>query len=197
MAANLYFCYPSPTFREAEFMKRAVTLAWLVLALAGGSLFAQAPPVPKPAPEHQKLQYFVGEWKNEGTMKASPWGPGGKMTGTDHNSMLGDFFLVMHSEGTSPMGATKEIAVLGFDPKEKAYTYNGFDSMGMHETSKGTVSGKTWTWYSPEEEMGGKKTKGRFILTEVSSTSYTYSFDMSTDGGAWSNVMEGKATKVK
>ena len=178
-------------------MKRAVTLAWFVLALAGGGLFAQAPPMPKPVPEHQRLQYFVGEWKNEGNMKASPWGPGGKFTGTDHNSMLGGFFLVMHSEGTSPMGAMKEVAVMGFDPKEKIYTYDGYDNMGMHETSKGTVSGKTWTWLSPEQEMGGKKMKGRFILTEVGPSSYTYTYDSSTDGGPWTNIMEGKATKVK
>lgn len=178
-------------------MKRAVTLAWIFLALLGGRLLAQAPLKPKPAPELQRLHYFVGEWKNEGNMKASPWGPGGKFTGTDHDSMLGDFFLVMHSEGTGPMGATKDIAVMGFDAKEKVYTYDGFGTEGMHETSKGTVSGKTWTWYSPEEDMGGKKIKGRFILNEVSATSYTYSYDTAMDGGAWTNVMEGKATKVK
>jgi len=178
-------------------MKRTVTFACIVLALVGGRLLAQAPPMPKPAPEHQRLNYFVGEWKNEGNMKASPWGPAGKFTGTDHNTTLGDFFLVMHSDSTGPMGAMKEVAVLGYDPKEKVYTYDGFDSMGMHELSKGTISGKTWTWLSPEQDMGGKKIKGRFILNEVSPTSYTYTYDMSTDGGAWTNIMEGKATKVK
>jgi len=178
-------------------MKRTITLAWIFLVLAGGRLLAQAPPMPKPAPEHQRLHYFVGEWKNEGEMKASPWGPGGKFTGTDHNSTLGDFFLVMHSDSKGPMGEMKDVAIMGYDAKEKAYTYDGFDSMGMRETSKGTVSGKTWTWFSPEEEMGGKKVKGRFILTEVSPTSYTYSYDTSIEGGPWSNMMEGKATKVK
>jgi len=178
-------------------MKRIAVVAAVVCTLLGGLLVAQAPPMPKPGPEHQRFHYFVGEWKNEGTMKASPWGPGGKFTGTDHNSMLGDFFLVLHSEGTSPMGAMKEIAIMGYDAKEKTYTYDGFDNMGEHDTSKGSISGNTWTWVSPEQEMGGKKVKGRFILKEVSSTSYTYSYDTSTDGGEWTNVMEGKATKVK
>jgi hypothetical protein len=45
--------------------------------------------------------------------------------------------------------------------------------------------------------MGGKKVKGRFTLKEVSPTSYTFTFDTSTDSGAWTKVMEGKATKVK
>ena len=56
-------------------------------------------------------------------------------------------------------GAMKEVAVIGYDPKGKVYTYDGFDSMGMHELSKGTISGKTWTWLSPEQDMGGKKIK--------------------------------------
>jgi len=175
-------------------MKRMAAVVWTVFVLFGGLLVAQAP---KPAPEHQRLQYFVGEWKNEGTMKPSPWGAGGKFIGTDRDTMLGDFFLVLQSDGTSPMGTMKGVAVIGYDAKEKVYTYDSFDSMGVHELSKGTISGKTWTWLSPEQDMGGKKVKGRFILNEVSPTSYTYSYDMSTDGGAWANVMEGKATKVK
>ena len=177
-------------------MNRTVRLVSTFLVLVSGCLMAQAPPLPKPTTEHERLHYFVGEWKNEGSMKAGPWGAGGKFAGTDHNKMLGDFFLVIHSAGTGPMGTMNELAVLGFDPKEKVYTYRDYSSMGMEETSKGTVSGKTWTWFS-EEEMGGKKVKGRFILTEVSPTSYTYTYDTSADGGGWSNMMEGKATKVK
>ena len=177
-------------------MKRMVTVAMFAVLVAG-IVLAQAPPMPKPQPEHQKLHYFVGEWKSEGEMKASPFGPAGKFTSTDHNQMLGDFFLVMHSDGSGPMGAFKEVAVMGYDAKAKKYTYAGYDSMGEHDTSSGTISGDTWTWQSPEQEMGGKKVKGRFILKEVSPSSYTYTFDSSTDGGPWTKVMEGKATKVK
>ncbi len=35
------------------------------MLLAGVGL-AQAPSMPKPAPEHKKLEYFVGDWKSEG-----------------------------------------------------------------------------------------------------------------------------------
>lgn len=177
-------------------MKRMVTIAMFAVLFAS-LVLAQGPPMPKPQPEHQKLHYFVGEWKSEGEMKASPFGPAGKFTSTDHNQMLGEFFLVMHSEGSGPMGPIKEVAVMGYDAKAKKYTYDGYSSMGEHDTSTGTVSGNTWTWLSPEQEMGGKKLKGRFILKEVSPTSYTYTFDSSTDGGPWTNLMEGKATKVK
>ncbi len=177
-------------------MKRMLKVAIFVAIVAGAGI-AQGPPMPKPQPEHQKLQYFVGEWKSEGEMTASPFGPAGKFTGTDHNQMLGDFFLAMHSEGSGPMGLIKEVAVLGYDAKAKHYTYDGYNSMGQHEMSTGTISGDTWTWQSPEQVMGGKKVKARFTLKEVSATSYIYTFESSADGGPWTKIMEGKATKVK
>jgi hypothetical protein len=178
-------------------MKATITIACLVVTLSCGLLLAQAPPTPKPTAEHQRLHYFVGEWKTDGSMKPGPWGPGGKFTSTDHNVMLGEFFVVFHSEGTGPMGAFKEVAVMGYDPKETVYTYDGYNSMGEHDLSTGTISGSTWTWVSAEQDMGGKKVRGRFILKEISPTSYTYAYDMSVDAGAWTNIMEGKATKVK
>jgi hypothetical protein len=171
----------------------AICLVFLLAtALAQGP-----PPMPKPGPEHQRLKYFVGQWKHEGDMKPGPFGPGGKITTTDDAHMLGDFFVVIDSKGTSPMGSMTEMAVLGYDPKEKTYTYEAFNTMGQHERSTGSVSGDTWTWIN-DEEMGGKTMKGKFILKEVSPTSYTYRFDMSLDDGkTWTNAMEGKATKVK
>lgn len=91
----------------------------------------------------------------------------------------------------------EELSAIGYDPKQKAYTYDDFNSMGQHEKSSGHVSGKTWTWTS-DEEMGGKVVKGKFVLNEVSATSYTYKLDLSSDNGkTWANMMEGKATKVK
>jgi hypothetical protein len=159
---------------------------------------AQAPPpMPKPGAEQQRLRYFVGNWKSEGEMKPGPYGPGGKFSSMDEAHMLGDFYVVTNSKGTGPMGPMTEVAILGYDAKQKAYTYDAFNSMGEHERSTGHVSGKTWTWTS-EEEMGGKVMKGKFVLNEVSATSYTFKFDMSTDNGkTWANMMEGKSTKVK
>jgi len=171
----------------------AVVVALLICSLAS---VAQGPPMPKPGPEQARLKYFVGEWKTEGDMKASPMGPGGKFSSTDHNMMLGDFFLVLHSDGTSPMGKAKSVAFISFDPKDKMYAYDGYDSMGMHEMSKGNVSGDTWT-YTSDEDMGGKVMHGRFTLKEVSPTSYTMKYDMSEDGKTWNTFMEGTATKVK
>lgn len=167
------------------------------LLLAVVSAFAQAPPAqPKPGPEALRLRYFVGDWKSEGELKANPFSPAGKFKGTDHNVMLGNFFMVMHSDGTGPMGHQKELSVMGYDPEEKVYTFHSFTTMGEHESSKGTVQGKDWTWTS-DFKMQGKSMKGRFTLKETSPTSYTFREEISTDGRSWTNILEGKATKVK
>src|SRR5437016_1379538 len=112
-------------------MKRTATFGSLFLSVFTLALWAQAPPqMPKPGPEHQRLHYFVGDWETITEAKPSPFGPGGKITAKDHNVMLGDFFVVFHSDSTGPMGQQKTVAVMGYDPKEKVYTYDGFTTSG-------------------------------------------------------------------
>ncbi len=177
---------------------RRIAVACTLIFVAAGQLLAQAPnAAPKPSEAHKRLQYFVGTWNNRYDMKQSAFGPGGKGTGIDRNELLpGGFFIVTHSSGKGPMGEMKELAVMGYNAEEKAYTYNAFNSFGEAEVFKGAVDGSTWTWTS-DMKVEGKMMKGRFTLTEVSPTSYTYSFDTSTDGSTWTNIMEGKATKAK
>ena len=150
--------------------------------------------MPKPGPEHKKLDYFTGNWTCDGDMKPSPMGPGGKMTMTDDSKWMdGGFFVVIHSQFKSAsMGDGNGIAFLGYDADEKKYTYNEFNSQGEPSASKGTVDGDTWTWISDMKSM-----KGRFTETIVSPTVYSFKFDMSSDGATWTPVMDGKCTKSK
>jgi hypothetical protein len=152
-------------------------------------------PMPKPAPELAKLDYLAGTWTSAADLKPSPFGPGGKMTSTDEARwMEGKFFLVMHSKFTSAMGDGTSLAIFGYDPEKKVYTYNEFNSMGQANHSEGTVDGDTWTWNS-DENMGGQAFKGRFTMKALNPTSYTYKFEVSQDGTNWTTAMEGKATK--
>ena len=108
--------------------------------------------MPKPAPELSKLDYLAGDWISDGDLKPGPMGPGGKMTSTDHvHWMEGKFFLVMHSKFKGAMGDGTSLAVMGYDPDKKVYTYNEFNSMGQIGHSEGTVTGDTWTWTSRRE----------------------------------------------
>ena len=178
-------------------MKRIVAAITLVVLLAAPVL-AQAPPgPPKPGPEHKRLSYFVGKWAFEADDKPGPFGPGGKSTGTETTEWFpGGFFVVSHSESNGWMGAVKGHSMMGYSAEEKAYTFHMIDSMGMEISARGKLSGDTWTWTN-DMKMMGKNHKGRFTMKEISPTSYTMKFEMSTEGAPYALLMEGKATKIE
>jgi hypothetical protein len=170
----------------------------LVVLVAGAMAMAQAPAgPPKPGPEHKRLGVFVGKWSGTGDMKPSPFGPAGKMTWTETCEWFsGNFAIVCHSDGSGPMGPSKELGVMSYNAEEKTYVYFGIGSTGWVDTSKGAVQGKTWIW-TGEGKVGGKLVKSRMILTEQSNDSYTFKMETSTAGGPWAVAMEGKSTRAK
>ena len=178
-------------------MRRACVVAAVVCCQI--AVAAQAPLAPKPGPEHQRLEYFVGKWTGEGEMKPGPMGPGGKITSTDTCEWFeGHFAVICRSDGKTPMGPSKSIGILSYSPEEKIYTYYGVDNsgMGMASVPRGTVQGNTWT-YTDESMMGGKKMKSRVIIKEESPTAYTFVMEMQGPDGKWAPMMESKNTKAK
>jgi hypothetical protein len=178
-------------------MQKSIVMFALVTVVSTTAL-AQPAAAPKPTAEHQKLGYFVGTWSMTGEMKPSPFGPGGKMTSTDTCEWFqGNFAVVCHSQGASPMGPMKGIGVMGYNAEEKVYTYYGVDNspMNMASVPKGTIQGDTWT-FADEAMMGGQKIKSRFVMKIVSPTSYTMKWE-TEQGGKWASVMEGTVTKKK
>jgi hypothetical protein len=183
-------------------MKRIPTdlirIPFLLIALASIFCGQSKPQMSKPSPEYQRLRYFVGNWQIEWETKPGPMGPGGKVTVTDHNEMLGEFFVVFHREGRGSTGSGKEIGILGYDPEQKVYTYENFDNDGDVGRATATISGDTWVLLAPAVaacQQAANKFKERFTLKEVSPTSYTFINEISIDGGPWTRIEEGKATK--
>jgi hypothetical protein len=174
-------------------MKRSGMFLAAALLLATAATAQMGPP--KPGPELKKLDAFVGTWTLDGNMKAGPMGPGGAISENEKCEWMdGGFYLVCNSEYKSTIGNGVGLAVMGYSPDDKAYTYREFNSFGEFEDSKGSVDGNTWTWVA-DEKMGGMTMKGRFTMKIISPTSYTFMFEMSQDGTKWSTVMDGKATK--
>jgi Protein of unknown function (DUF1579) len=170
-----------------------ISVAWLTL---GAAALAQMD-MPKPGPEHKKLDMFAGAWTLEGDMKPSAMGPGGKTTESEKCEwMEGEFFLICHTDFKTTMGNGSGISIMGYSPDDKTYTYREFNSWGEFDDSKGSIDGDTWTWTN-DEKMGGQTMKGRFTMKIISPTSYNFIFEMSPDGMKWTTVMDGKATKAK
>ncbi|MGH7263443.1 MAG: DUF1579 family protein [Candidatus Rokuibacteriota bacterium] len=177
---------------------RSIVACSFAVALASAA-FAQASPEAKPTPEHARLGYYVGEWRTEGEMKASPFGPGGKLTSEDDCRWFeGKFAVICNGQGRGPMGPIKNLGVLGYSAEEKVYTYYGLDNGSMTMTSipRGTISGDTWT-YEDDAKMGGQTIKSRFVIEHLSPDAYTFRWDVQGEGGAWNTVMQGKSTRKK
>src|ERR1022692_4897943 len=121
---------------------KAPSILLLGILLLVTAAFAQMD-TPKPGPELKKLDYFVGHWTSEGDVKPGPMGPGGKFTMEETTEWMdGGYFVVIHSKysgGGMPSGTGT--AYMGYDPQEKVYTYDEFNSMGEATHSKGTVDG--------------------------------------------------------
>ena len=176
-------------------MKRFATVA-AVFSICTGVVLGQKPEMPKPGPEHKKLEAFVGTWTFEGEMKPGPMGPGGKMTGTDRVQWLpGNFFVERRFEGKGPGGEMKGVEILGYDSGKKVYTYNFFDSMGITGLGTMTVSGNTWT-VSGTSSMGATVFHDRCTLGFGGGmNTLTITCEVSPDGKTWTPSFEGKATK--
>jgi len=93
-----------------------------VLASRRGSIAAQAAQEskPKPAPEMERLNFYLGEWDYTETYGKAPNAP--KNTGV-YTSKLGpggnSLINTFHSQG--PVGDFEGLQVFTWDPKEKAY----------------------------------------------------------------------------
>jgi hypothetical protein len=176
-------------------MKRLLGSALAVVAM-GSVVLAQAPPAPKPGPQHKPMGYFVGKWKTEAEIKPGVMGPGGKITSTDSCEWFtGNFHIVCRSEGSGALGNLASIGILGYSDLHKAYTYLNADSMGTTDAAQGQKNGNTWTFTSTSS-MGGKTFQSRFTIVETSPTVQTLKWETSQDKKTWNVVMEGKSTKM-
>jgi hypothetical protein len=176
-----------------------VAASVVVSVITVTSVLAQGAQLAKPGPEHQRLGYFVGKWTSEGDIKPGPMGPGGKISSTDTCDWFeGRFAIVCHSDGRTPMGATKSIGILAYSSEERVYTYYGIEnsSMAMASIPRGTVKGDTWT-YTDESVMGGKKIKSRVTIKELSPSAYTFTMELQGPDGKWAPAIQTRNTKTK
>ena len=152
---------------------------------------------PQPSPEHKRLQFFVGDWKVEGDIKQSAFGPAGKMTATQHCEWFdGQFHVTCRGEGTELGVKSKDLVIFGYDAAQGVYTRYNIGSSGEGALATAKLDGKIWRWQGGEKDT----TKGmqvRFPATEVSPDSYTFQVDVSIDGKPFVTVLQGKATRIK
>jgi len=175
-------------------MKRSAMI-WAVWVVLASVAWAQTE-MPKPGPEHKKLDMLAGSWTIEGDVKPNPMGPGGKMSEDEKCEwMEGGFFLICHVDFKSAsMGSGSGMSILGYSNEGRSYTYREFNSWGEAMDSKGSLDGDTWTWTS-DEKMGDTMVKGRFKMKMTSASSYDFTYETSADGNKWTVIVDGKGSK--
>jgi hypothetical protein len=172
---------------------RKFTLTLASFLLLASVSCAQTSHVLAPSPELQKLDFFAGTWKTEGTLQVSPSVPPGPCTALDHTAWLkGGAFVVTHSDVRTQFGDGEEIEIMGYDATRKLYTYNSFSGGGHAEVATGTFDGVTWTWLSNPAVAGPMS---RFTQTILSPNSFSAKLEVSMDGTNWFTYMQGTVTR--
>jgi len=174
------------------------------LVLPALCLTAFIAPSPSPSPpklgaEARRLAFFEGKWKGESEMKTSAGGPGTKITTTeDCRWSDGGFQIVCRGAASGEthdrIESLNSTTVIGWSPAAKTYRLFVYGGAPQMLSAEGSVSGKTWTWIS---DLGkdGKTYRSRYTMVEVSPTSYTSKWEISEDGNAYRDVMEGTVTR--
>jgi hypothetical protein len=180
-------------------MKQLLTELAMALFLVS-FIVAQSPPSASnsgPSPEQAAMGYFAGDWTLQGTSKISPNSPATPFKGTEHGEWVqGNFFLETHSKMDGAMGHLRATRVMEYNPQKNVYAYNIYNSLGGHTMATGDFHGNTWLW-NAEEQLNGLTTKGRYTITVVSPTSYTFKSEVADPNGGWATVMEGTATRAQ
>jgi hypothetical protein len=161
------------------------SLAALALVALAAPAFAQAPPAPKPAPEMAQLKFFEGNWTCEGTVPASPMGPGGKMNGSVAiHSDLGGFWQSgkVKATGGGMPGTMEGMFHTTYDPAAKQYVMLWVDNMGgwAQSTAKGWES-DTIT-YTGEGVMAGQKIPSKDVFKKNADGSLRHTWEMQIAG---------------
>jgi len=134
-------------------MRGVLTFGTAVAVLAGGAAaaLAQAPPMPEPTADHQRLKQDVGEWH----AAIKTWmGPGDPMEseGSETISMLGPFWQVSKFEGSFMGQSFTGIGLIGWDAEKKQYVSTWIDSMTP------TISHGSATWDEATKTYTGSMT---------------------------------------
>src|SRR5215471_11714558 len=113
--------------------------AAVVVMLASVTTGAQVT-VGKPGAEITKLaSQLIGTWTYEGAAKANPYGPAGKITGTDIYELGPGGFSVSHRwDEQDPFGHVTGLEVFAWDASKKGLVGSYYTSVG--EVGNGSIT---------------------------------------------------------
>jgi hypothetical protein len=157
-------------------------------------------PPPRPA-ELDLMNPWVGRWASTGEAKM-PDGQPMNSTGTSEIAWdLDNRFLVEKStESMGNMGTVKSVIVFSYNPREKEYEVDYYDSMGSHGEADMHYDASTGAWHmvgEPEyNPMWGKKTVFDMTMTmpDTNTLQFKWAEYEAFLGGKGKKLVEGTGT---
>lgn len=144
---------------------------------------------PKPGPEHERLDVFIGKWITEGMTIATDGSPSLPIHASDVYEWMPGGFFVLHTAygriGDVDVGGTE---IIGYEAAIGKYQTHFFDSFGNFTTHDLTFRDGTWTWQ-------GETTRATAVFSDDGKTQ-TAQHERSDDGANWVPSMEVTLTKV-
>lgn len=146
--------------------------------------------MPKPGPNHKKLELLAGTWSGEEKMHPSPWDPkGGVASVSIVNRVACDGFYVVGDYEQRRSGAVtfRGHSVYGFDAKSQEVVLHWFDSMGMgDDVFRGKFQGQTLT-LECKNAMGHH----RLVYDFGEKGTLRSKMESTQDGKKWSAMFDG------
>ena len=164
----------------------------------GVSLGAQQPSVsPEEAAAVKRLEYFIGQWKLEGTWQDELGGKAKSLRGTQQCEWFEiRAHVICRGETIDASLTRKEVVILAYNSVLAVYTrYNVDGASGGNGYSTGKVSGKDWQWTLVYPQTPNVQVRSSW--TEVSPDVHTIMVDASEDGKAFTTLAEARVTRVK
>jgi hypothetical protein len=174
-----------------------------VLSLCAGGSFAaetaKMPEMPKPGPEQDWLQQFVGQWSSENEAYLEPGKEPVHSKGTETVKPVGGFWTVSDVKGTMFNQPFNGQMTLGFDAEKKKYVGTWVDSMtGKQWSYEGVRDGNALTLEAEGAcpMKPGKVTKFKEVIELKDKNHKVFTSNMLGEDGKWIPTMTSKATRV-
>lgn len=151
--------------------------------------------MPKPTPEHAKLERLAGKWEGEEVMHPSQWDPNGGTAIARMKSRMGlnGFAMISDYEQERDGRITfSGHSVFTYNPKDSLYVLHWFDCMGSPpEVFVGRFDADVLT-----VSHGGPGMHARLTYDLSNPRELRSGMEMSRDGATWHRLFDGRYSRI-
>ena len=168
-------------------------------AKAAESKKAEAPALPKPPPELEKLsKIMVGDWTTDEKFETNDFTPAGTGKGSESTRLgPGGLSLISDYHSKNVMGEVHGHGMIWWDPKEQAFRNLWCDNVapaGCVLSGPGKWEGDNLV-FQDEAELAGRKISMKVTLTDLKPDSHTFTVEIAGDNGTMQRGMTFRYTR--